>query len=219
MTEEFVYPNIYLCGKSGAGKSTVANMLVNEFGYRKTALADGVKLGVDSIFTEFVLFKDYVREVFPNAKKKRKKAYNKYVECGKKWKNKFLLAYETYGELPKKSYRDFMQWWGTDVCRAIDKNVWIAYYLRHTYEFETPIVLDDIRFENEECEFFFRDYIGIHIIRDEYDNSTISEDQAKHESEQYEPQYCKYTIYNVGDLEQLNSRLHEIMEAVMNEYK
>lgn len=212
------YPNIYLCGKAGSGKSTVANMLVSEFGYRRAALADGVKLGVDSIFTDFVKFKDYVKEVFPTSKKKRKKAYNKYVECGKKWKNKFELAYETYEELPKESYREFMQWWGTDVCRSIDKNVWIAYYLRHTYEFENPIVLDDIRFENEECEFFFRNYVGIHIIRTEHD-SNLTGTQAAHVSEQYEPAYCKYVINNDGDLEQLNSRVHEIMEAIVNENK
>lgn len=217
MSEELSYPNIYLCGKAGAGKSTVANMLVSEFGYRKAAMADGVKLGIAHLLAEEVPAKQYIRELFPTNKANRKRALEIWEEAQEGWKEKFTAVCGSEHRLVKEHYREFMTWWGTDICRTLDKNVWIDYYIAHTYQFEKPEVCDDVRFQNEEWFFTCNDYVGIHITRDTISTpAPLTSTQAAHVSEQYEPQYAVYTIHNNGDLIQLKLKVREVMEAITN---
>ena len=229
MQEELFYPNLYLCGKAGAGKSTVANMLVSEFGYRRAALADGVKLGAEMLLRNLDDATRYIDSLFDEDKHlfENMKALKLYKENWDRWLNTiYSRSYIGRGgtnnyitpRVAKKDYREFMQWWGTDVCRTLDAGVWIRYYFNNNFFFESPTVCDDVRFSNEEyvmcCAYQFT---GIHITCDTISTpASLTDTQAAHESEQYEPKYCKYAIHNDGDLEQLNSRLHEIIEEITN---
>ena len=227
MAGTMYYPNIYICGKAGVGKSEVAKILVAEYGYRREAMANGVKRGVHVLLnmpnSHEKNVEDYVKDLFPTDEVDCAMAIKKFLKHGNEWRinitghmNEWRSQQEFHKwRCAKENYRAFMQWWGTAICRTIDENVWVDYYLRHVFTFENPVVCDDVRFHNEEHALSIYEYTGIHITCDTIATPTsLTDTQSTHESEQYEPAYCKYAIHNDGDLEQLKLRVHEVMREM-----
>src|SRR5690349_3038391 len=121
-------PNFALVGRTYSGKSHIANMLQANFGYSKVALADEVKADVrymwNNLHPEHALSKD------------------EFEDC-------------------KGVFRRMLQGYGTDVMRDWygGKDYWLKQLdsriddLCNSYVVP-PIVIDDIRFQNEAQHYF-----------------------------------------------------------------
>lgn len=117
---------IGLSGKSGAGKTTLAQMIEREFGYTRVSFADGVKEEVKA----FLL------------------ASNLDVEDKNLWgtqadRNMVIPGYNG------KTYRELLQWWGTDYRRRFyGEDYWTQQLMKKMSD-GGKYVIDDMRFPNE----------------------------------------------------------------------
>jgi hypothetical protein len=117
---------IGISGKIGVGKSSVANFLLDHLpGWHKAAFAGLLK-----------------------------------TEIAKKYGFDLRLCYDEAGKaslitLPdgsRKTVRELLQWYGTDVVRAKDPHYWVSTMERHL-RFAPPVIpghiIDDVRFPDE----------------------------------------------------------------------
>jgi hypothetical protein len=128
--------NIALVGPQRSGKSTVAEVLVSEYGYGRISLADPVKDACLWACNEF-LFHNI--GLFPDR------------WDGLQGKEIPLPIDRQELEDAKDIFRPLLQWWGTDFARRYLKNdnVWIEMFLDRVKHALGPIVCDDVRFPNE----------------------------------------------------------------------
>lgn len=112
---------IGLCGFIGSGKTTVANYLVEEYGFHKRALAKPLK---DCTKIIFQLSDSQIKD----------RELRKVVDP--RW---------------DKTPRQLMQLFGTEVGRSIDKNVWVKSLFSWVDSLPDNafVVVDDVRFLNE----------------------------------------------------------------------
>jgi hypothetical protein len=116
---------IGLCGYIGAGKTTVANLLVEEHEFDALAFADKLKTVVDDVFclNEWEMRNDQTWKTTPHPK--------------------------LGGHTPREVYQQL----GTEGFRSINPDVWLNYLkqkLADDYEADyTDIVVTDVRFVNE----------------------------------------------------------------------
>ena len=107
-----------------------------------------------------------------------------------------------------------MQILGTEVGRAREDDIWISHLYEMIEESYEPIVIDDCRYINE-AE-FLKEELGYFIVKIVGRETTISEENAKHNSETEQDQIIPdATIDNSGTLEETMDQLYQIME----EYK
>lgn len=125
-------------GKMCSGKTTCADTLCENFGYKKLSLATPIKLIIQNEDKlDFILG----TEIFP------------YLDLSSAEEGRFReickRAFTIPSEGPK--YRERLQWLGTDgIRKQIDDKVWINLLLnRVNSEPETSWVVDDVRFVNE----------------------------------------------------------------------
>ena len=121
---------IGLVGFIGAGKGTVADILVREHEYHKFSFADALKDAVSTIFT----WPRGLLEGDSNASR----AFRERVDPW--WSHK--LGYEVTPRL-------ILQKMGTEACRhGIADNIWIAALEKRIHGYE-DVVISDCRFPNE----------------------------------------------------------------------
>jgi hypothetical protein len=117
---------IGLSGKAGAGKDTVANILVEHYGYRRVAFADKIReclFALDPIVTARAEYPLHLSEYFDD------------------------FGWERTKQLPE--VRRLMQTFGTEVGRnLIDANLWIELALGDV-EPDHKVVVTDVRFPDE----------------------------------------------------------------------
>lgn len=87
------------------------------------------------------------------------------------------LIYHPPGKI---TYREFLQWFGTKICRAIYDDIWLENTLQHIAA-EQPLiaVIDDCRFINEVQAIQNAGGKVIHLKRNPYEDDDISENQLK----------------------------------------
>jgi len=115
-----------LTGYKQSGKTTLAGVAVTDFGFQRMGFADELKEMVERMWPGFTwahIYGDRKEEVL-----------------------------EEYG----KTAREVMQQVGTDMFRAYDPDVWVRCmrrringYLMRMGNAQRPIVIDDVRFDNE----------------------------------------------------------------------
>ena len=178
---------IGLVGFIGAGKGTVRDILVREYGYHGFAFADALKDAVATIFT----WPRGLLEGDSNASR----AFRERVDPW--WSHK--LGYEVTPRL-------ILQKMGTEACRhGIADNIWIAALEKRIHGYD-DVVISDCRFPNEID--FIRSAGGM-IVRVKRGEDPSSEQLSNlHISEtawlSYEPDIC---IHNNGTMEDLKKEI------------
>lgn len=151
-----------LVGPKHSGKTTAAEYLVHELGYRKIALADPLKnIAVDMINT------------FNEAQ-------------GLPLINRAFLD-----EHKDEVFVPFLQWLGTNYGRKFLRTPdrWINRFLHDSYSSPEPVVCDDIRFPNEADSLRESGFLIVKLVRDEGERqeslrrSGVSADVHSHASE------------------------------------
>lgn len=117
---------IGLAGKAGAGKDTVADLLVKHHDFQKIAFSDPMKR--------------FCKEVFG-------------------WSDEQLWGPSELRNLPDNSRRmtngqgltprRALQLLGTEFGRACYEDVWVDYAIRRARDIGGPVVITDVRFQNE----------------------------------------------------------------------
>jgi hypothetical protein len=119
-----------VAGRMGAGKTTVSQRLIAEHGYTKVSLAGPLKFAVKAFLSATGFHPDEVQEMIYGSRKETPIAL-----------------------LGNKSPREMMQTLGTDWGRnMVDENIWINQtepYINDYINRGNPVVVDDIRFQNE----------------------------------------------------------------------
>lgn len=145
-----------LCGYAGAGKDTVADLLVTHAGFRKLAWADALRAEAAEAFAAPLdLFTSRDTKDTPTPLLTLRRAPLGLVGA-------VVVAHgldETFGELAPfldqpRSPRQILQWWGTEYRRRQDPDYWtrklsqrVAYYANDLHE--RHFVIPDCRFPNE----------------------------------------------------------------------
>lgn len=150
---------IGLTGLAGAGKDTVADILVKHAGFEKMAFADALRGEVASGFdVPLELLTDRATKEVPTPRLALGRGlgvfvdalYRASVESGAVMAGR--NAYDAWCTEPR-SPRQIMQWWGTEYRRAQDPHYWtralLARMLFRAKDGQTRIVVTDVRFPNE----------------------------------------------------------------------
>jgi len=136
---------IGFAGRKGSGKTTIANILI-ELGFKRISFADWLKDTTCNIFSldraELDNIKNNILEPFKISELKITELIINNPELIKFKEN---LETKTF-----TSYREFLQWFGSDVCRVID----FDWHVKKTIQIiknnpNIKYVCDDIRFLNE----------------------------------------------------------------------
>ncbi len=119
-------PWVGLYGPAGAGKDTLAAILVESFGFTRVAFADNVR--------EMALAIDpYIHDATTTAR-----LSNIVREQGWEW------AKRNYPDI-----RRLLQRIGTDAVRAMSPDFWVRLAVERASQIEGPVVFTDVRFPNE----------------------------------------------------------------------
>lgn len=182
---------IGLVGFIGAGKGTVADILVREHEYHKFSFADALKDAVATIFT----WPRGLLEGDSNASR----AFRERVDPW--WSHK--LGYEVTPRL-------ILQKMGTEACRhGIADNIWIAALEKRIHGYD-DVVISDVRFPNE---IDFVRSAGGKIVRVKRGEEPSLEEQMKmHISETaWNSVVPDYVIDNDGTLQDLKDKIKLIL--------
>ena len=177
------YPNIIIGGHINAGKTTIANYLINTYKYNKYSLGDGVKHFVSDLYS-------ILHKIDPNIQE---------IELD-----------EMYNRDTKEQHREKMQLIATELIRKyFGDDIWLK-YIEDKIKF--PFVIDDLRFENEYSHFKkMLNTIYIRVIRDEEILSDhISENQLD-DTNKIKPDYVIKNIN--GDLNKLYDDINMIIDS------
>jgi dephospho-CoA kinase len=144
---------IAFAGKKGSGKTTAAQLLVEEHGFTKVSLAtpikeiaklpeDLAKHGHHPASLEDALY-GWTEELLPS---QIYGTINPTYYEGDTPRERLVELWMADFE-HAKSYRDLLQRIGTDSGRSIDDRIWIDHFCRHLPDGD--LVIDDLRFVNE----------------------------------------------------------------------
>lgn len=117
---------IGICGHKGSGKSTVASMLEELLGYEVTMFAQRLKEATCAL--SGCTMQDLESQDFKE---------NTLVPD-------YLMPYIPIGVKP--TYRAFLQYWGTEVMRKYNDNIWVDSTLSAC---GNDVIISDVRFPNE----------------------------------------------------------------------
>lgn len=140
------------------GKTTSANWLENNYGYRKYSFAEDVKYAAAKMLTCFSeLVHDVPREISVDELAKRKQE----IEV-----------------------RKFLQLTGTEIAKSFfhDPDVWVRRLEKKIKYNLSPTAIDDCRFPNEQEMLKRHDFLFIRVVRDDYERVLVQQYQEAHPS-------------------------------------
>lgn len=202
---------IGLAGRKRSGKDTVALMLEEEYGFKRLALANPLReclstfLGVSEPTDKesnvsFSVSQEDLMEMAHLLRLEAPLFIERFREQMEGWcgQNCYTL-----------SYRKLIQTVGTDVCRALDEQVWIK---RTMYEITmskkyggwNKFVVSDIRFDNE-AEFIHNLLGSVWCVA-----STRGEDDTHSSEKGVDEEYISCIITNNGTLEELREGVKRV---------
>lgn len=125
-------------GLIGSGKDTAADLLVNDFGFKRDSFANTLKDAVSNIF-------HWDRDMLQGLSAESR-AWREEVDDW--WAERLGI--------PHLTPRWVLQFFGTDVCRDhFSNDIWVASLERKLMQSKDNVVISDVRFANE-----------IHAIKD-----------------------------------------------------
>lgn len=185
---------IGLTGYAGAGKSTVADYLVEAHGFTRLSFAAPLK--------------KMLRTLDPYIVPSPVAGFGDDQPL----RLSDLLSVMTENEIKAGSagdeYRRLLQVLGTDCIRAVDENFWVNAAIKQMSDPDGKYVFDDVRFPNEATAIYMVSPLGLwHIERPGFSavNGHISEQYAGKMGE-------SLTIYNIKDEDYLQA---EVMHGLM----
>ena len=225
---------IGLAGRKRSGKDTVALMLEEEYGFKRLALANPLKeclstfLGVPEPTDKesLVAFSVSQEDLMEMARLLRLDSSD-FIERFREQMSEWVVG-ASYGKNCRSSpcvgvcytcdsvyyhlpYRKLIQTVGTDICRALDEQVWIRrtmyeIAMNKKYGGRDKFVVSDIRFDNE-AE-FIHNLLGsvwcVSSTRGEHDN---------HSSEKgVDKKYISCVIANNGTMEELREEVKRVYD-------
>lgn len=162
---------IVISGKKGSGKNTLSKQLNNFLKKVPSVTKPKVKE-----FAYANKFKEHLIDFF---------GLNRNIVYGTdEQKNEFTEYFwenmvGNHGKTGQITYREFMQYWGTEVCRSLDPNIhvknccidialWFCKYPKETTQFA---IITDARFKNEiltkdlgfDCQDLFEDFFVLNV--------------------------------------------------------
>lgn len=169
--------NIALVGKLHAGKTTIANALVESHGYTRIALADAVKDDAAELLNHWLN-----RNEVPEPS----------------------LITRAWIEANKAKVRPLLQWLGTEWGReTISRTWWINQFLLSMQFAKGPVVCDDCRFLDETEALRRAGFVIVRINRPDHERFESAGNQGIHghvsEVEQ-EQIVADYTVINSAEL-------------------
>ncbi|WP_282203671.1 deoxynucleotide monophosphate kinase family protein [Kitasatospora fiedleri] len=180
--------NIALIGRARSGKDTAADLL-REYGFARLALADPLKAmayDVDPVVGTELL------GVNAPAPVHLAEAVDRYG--WEEVKDRFPAA------------RRFLQRLGTEgVRRHVDPDFWITRCLLAAAAIGRPVVVTDVRFDNEVQALRAAGFEVWFIDRGAPDGD--------HPSEQLGPEHADHVVPNTGSLSDFHARIREALEA------
>ena len=149
---------IGLTGFAGAGKDTVADLLVAHFGFRKLAFADALRAEVSHAFgIEVAHLVHPSTKNMPIAALAMRKAPRDFLAAvalsvGINGRTPDGLLSDAWLDQPRAP-RTICQWWGTEYRRAVEPRYWTRIVLEQITEYRRHdvgrYVITDVRFANE----------------------------------------------------------------------
>jgi hypothetical protein len=201
-----------LLGYNGAGKDTVANYLISQYGFKKLSFGGALKDAVAAIF-------GWPRHLLEGD-----------TDESRLWREQID---QYWNDTPRKILETF----GTELCRKhFDSDLWIKslYKTIKTQPNDAKIIITDCRFDNEIQLIQSLNGILIRIERDpmpdwypfitQYQQQKISKQQAQlllqneshcsqwlHYFCDIQPNYC---LFNNSTIEELHSKIEAVMSSV-----
>lgn len=186
--------------KPGAGKDTVADILIKNHGFEKQSFGALVK-------EEIALFQrlGIPPEAMPH-------------HLWLWWNAKKCHPYSTYAKPTDEIERELMQWWGTDWRREENPDYWVEMLFKFgASQLPELLVINDVRFENE---FDRIRKIGGRIIAVTcpYSRYGYTERITTHPSEglieRMGSEQFDFHINNSGTIEDLEAQVADMMKAL-----
>jgi len=186
-----------ISGVKGSGKDTIADILVEDFGFTKIAFADDLKLSVGQTLnitrSDIDEWKniEHIRVVVENKK-----------------------APSTH--LVDLSFRELLQRWGTEGHRHVfGTDFWVEQLFRRNLDWKKDFVIPDARFFNEieKIKSFFGSTIILVEGRATSSDSHASETEFLNNRDEFDAY-----IENSGTLDQLRETVHNLMRVRYNRY-
>lgn len=149
---------IGLTGFAGAGKDTVADLLVAHFYFRKLSFADALRSEVSQAFGIEVVHLEHPstknEPIAALAMRKAPRPFLAAVALSVGNEGRSASGFLADGWLDKpRSPRRIQQWWGTEYRRAVDPHYWTRVALDRITQMGRNgtgrFVLTDVRFANE----------------------------------------------------------------------
>lgn len=202
---------IGIAGRKRSGKDTVALMLEEEYGFKRLALADPLReclstfLGVSEPtdkegLVSFSVSQEDLMEMAHLLRLDSSVFIERFREQMSGWcgQNCYTLP-----------YRKLIQTVGTDICRALDEQVWIKrtmyeITMNKKYGGRNKFVVSDIRFDNE-AEFIHNLLGSVWCV-----TSARGEDDTHSSEKGVDEKYISCMIANNGTLEELREGVKRI---------
>jgi hypothetical protein len=192
---------IGLTGHLGAGKDTVASILVTDFGFRRAAWTDSLKREVYEAFGKLILKDLAIKDAFKAHDMcayfslERGDTFSAWLE--------FLDAHKY--DAPDSEFgwiRPLLQFWGTEYRRHLCADDYWTQQLTLT----PGLVITDCRFPNEAQAIMKAGGDIWRVERPGYRGDN-------HPSETHVDSMPRYmTVFNVGSVEELRGQVHDIMD-------
>ena len=139
---------IGISGKMGTGKTELADVAEDFFGFKKASFGDEVKREVISYLTSNGI-SCWLKNFYGNSKDKAKHLTIPFDCMTNKMDQSFIdLTSDTNPLGHSISYRALLQWWGTEYRRKQNEDYWVE-KLFDNYDNDTHTVIDDVRRVNE----------------------------------------------------------------------
>lgn len=178
-----------ISGKIGCGKSTLAQMLAADLGWRVLSFGGLIKDETSRVF-------GFPREWCDSQQGKRR-----------------VVQLKPSAKLgATATVRQLLQYWGTDVCRAKDPEYWMR-AMAHAMENQVGVIVDDVRFANEARMILARG--GMLVRLDPYKGWEPGP-EAEHVTEtalDSWPTWALRAAPSLGGLNEVAIRVQELLEA------
>lgn len=196
---------IGLTGKAGAGKSAVADYLVEAHGFTKLSFAGPLKKMLRTLDPIVDSEDGYIATSLSEV----------FITHGN---DEALIKRSKYGE----EYRRLLQVLGTDCIRAVDEDFWVRAAMQQLTDPDGKYVFDDVRFPNEASAVYWAslgtgfDPAVWHVDRPNYDGGAGAHESETHAGRMGET--LTITNYSSG-IEALHKqvdhlvKMHEFEEA------
>lgn len=184
---------IGICGFARSGKSTIADYLVKEHGFKKVGFKDALVADMKEKFPDLL-------QLLAN------------MECMMRLKKKGEYTIDDLFNDKPSLMRALMQNYGTNVCRNRDPQCWVKAWNKTVRASKQNIVVDDVRFFNELSAVTEMDGILIRVKRPDIKSA------GNHQSEKEQTLFIEDFLIEAwaGHTDDLYEQVEEVIKVIKN---